>query len=244
MVEQNENENRQDAAQSGPADASPPQPKGEETSRAEGAEPPQPAAPQSAEPQAAEQQPAEPQPAEEAGAKAAELEARLAEAERQTADLKDRLLRALAETENVRRRAEREAEDLRKYAISDFARDLLGVADNLRRALDSVTAEARAGNAELAAFLSGVELTERELLKTLEKYGVKPVEAMGCKLDPNLHQAVTQIEAEAEPGTIVQVFQTGYTIFDRLLRPAMVAVAKARPAEQVEAAGARVDTRA
>lgn len=175
---------------------------------------------------------------------AAEADARLAEAERQAAELKDRLLRALAEVENVRRRAERDAEDTRKYAVSEFARELLGVVDNLQRALAGVAPEARQANPELDAVLAGVELTERELLKALDRQGVRPVEALGRKLDPNLHQAVTQIEhPDAEAGEIVQVFQTGYTIADRLLRPAMVAVAKGRPAAQ-EDAGPRVDTRA
>ena len=185
-----------------------------------------------------------PQAANDAGPEPAEAaeDLRLAEAERQAAEFKDRLLRALAEVENVRRRAEREADDARKYAVSDFARELLGVADNLQRALAGVKPEARESNPELGAVLAGVELTERELLRALEKHGVRPVEALGKKLDPNLHQAVAQIDhPEAAAGEVVQVFQTGYTIADRLLRPAMVAVAKGRPAE---AQGERVDTRA
>ena len=183
-----------------------------------------------------------PQAANDAGPDVPADDPRLAEAERQAAELKDRLLRALAEVENVRRRSEREAEDMRKYAVSDFARELLGVADNLQRALAGVKPETREGNPELAAFLAGVELTERELLKALEKHGVTPIEALGRKLDPNLHQAVAQIDdAEAQAGEIVQVFQTGYMIADRLLRPSMVAVAKGRAAD---GAGERVDTRA
>lgn len=184
----------------------------------------------------------QPQAANDAGPEVAAEDSRLAEAERQAAELKDRLLRALAEIENVRRRAEREAEDMRKYAVSDFARELLGVADNLQRALAGVKPEAREGNPELAAFLAGVELTERELSKALEKHGVTPIEALGRKLDPNLHQAVAQIDdPQAQAGEIVQVFQTGYMIADRLLRPAMVAVAKGRAADS---AGERVDTHA
>lgn len=184
--------------------------------------------------------PGAPTPANDDAVAAAE--ARAAEAERQAAELKERLLRALAEAENVRRRAEREGEDVRKYAVADFARDLLSVADNLRRALDGVPEAVREANAELAAFLAGVELTERELAKALEKHGVRPVEALGRKLDPNLHQAVAQLDhSEAGAGEVVQVFQTGYTIADRLLRPAMVAVAKGRAAE---AQGERLDTRA
>jgi molecular chaperone GrpE len=184
-----------------------------------------------------------PQPANDQGAESAGEDPRLAEAERQVAELKDRLLRALAEVENVRRRAEREAEDARKYAVSDFARELLGVADNLQRALDGVKPESREGNPALAAVLEGVELTERELVKALEKHGVRAVEALGKKLDPNLHQAVAQIDhPDAAVGEVVQVFQSGYTIADRLLRPAMVAVAKGRPAQ--EGSGERLDTRA
>lgn len=166
----------------------------------------------------------------------------------EAADLRDRLLRAVAETENLRRRTDREREDLRKYAIADFARDLLGVADNMRRALDSVAPDARDGNPALASLLEGVELTERELQTTLEKHGVKPVNPVGEKLDPNLHQAMTQIEDEnAAPGTIVQVMQVGYTIHDRLLRAAMVVVAKAKaadPPDDPAAAGNKVDTQA
>lgn len=166
----------------------------------------------------------------------------------EVADLRDRLLRAVAETENLRRRTDRERDDLRKYAIADFARDLLGVADNMRRALDSVAADARDGNPELAGLLEGVELTERELQNTLEKHGVKPVDPIGEKLDPNLHQAMTQIEDDsAPPGTVVQVMQIGYTIHDRLLRAAMVVVAKARAAEPAgdpASAGGKVDTQA
>jgi molecular chaperone GrpE len=187
--------------------------------------------------------PAAPEPANDDALAAAE--ARAAEAERQAGELKERLLRALAEAENVRRRAEREAEDARKYAVGEFARDLLGVADNLRRALDGVPEAAREGNPELAAFLAGVELTERELLKSLEKHGVRPVEALGRKLDPNLHQAVAQLDhPDAGAGEIVQVFQTGYTIADRLLRPAMVAVARGRPQAEAGEDGRLVDTRA
>ncbi len=165
----------------------------------------------------------------------------------EAADLRDRLLRAVAETENLRRRTDRERDDLRRYAIADFARDLLGVADNMRRALDSVAAEARDDNPALASLLEGVELTERELLNTLEKHGVRPVDPVGEKLDPNLHQAMTQIEDDsAAPGTVVQVMQTGYTIHDRLLRAAMVVVAKARSTEPADkaAAGGKVDTQA
>ncbi len=192
---------------------------------------------------------AEPEPEADAADNAGEVAADdVAVLTAEVADLRDRLLRAVAETENLRRRTDRERDDLRKYAIADFARDLLGVADNMRRALDSVAADARDGNPELASLLEGVELTERELQNTLEKHGVKPVNPIGEKLDPNLHQAMTQIEDDsAAPGTVVQVMQTGYTIHDRLLRAAMVVVAKAKaaePADDAAAAGSKVDTQA
>ena len=151
--------------------------------------------------------------------------------EEQIAELKDQLLRAMAETENVRRRAQRELEDARKYAIGDFARELLTLADNLDRAIASA-------GANQGSLLEGVELSRRQFLQALEKFAIRPIEAEGQKLDPHLHQAMLQVETdEVEPGTIVQVMQTGYTIHDRLLRPALVGVAKApeAPAEAAEA---------
>ncbi|MDP6831082.1 MAG: nucleotide exchange factor GrpE [Alphaproteobacteria bacterium] len=151
----------------------------------------------------------------------------------EVADLKDKLLRAMAETENIKRRGERERADLRKYAIADFARDMLAVSDNLQRALSAVSEEARKDNPEVAKLLEGVELTQRELRGHFDKHGIKEVDPLGEKLDPNLHQAVVQIDhPEAAQGTIVQVMQIGYKIQDRLLRAAMVGVAKGVPAEQ------------
>ncbi len=148
----------------------------------------------------------------------------LAEKDAEIAELKDRLLRAVAETENVRRRLEREKLDATAYAVTGFARDLLAVADNLRRALDAAAKdEAAAG-----PLLSGVEITEKELLKAFEKHGISRIESIGQKLDPNRHQAMLEVEQDdAEPGTIVAELQTGYVLKDRLLRPAMVSVAKA-----------------
>jgi len=164
--------------------------------------------------------------------------------EAEIADLKDRLLRTVADQENARRRHEREQADTRRYAVADFARDLLAVHDNLNRALASVTAEQRETNRELASLLEGVDLTARELANVLERHGVRQVDALGRKLDPNLHQAVAQVEsAEAEPGTVVQLFQPGFVIHDRLLRAAMVAVAKA-PAGQPPQGGSRIDVQA
>lgn len=145
----------------------------------------------------------------------------------ENAETKDKLLRAMAELENQRRRFERDLKDSSAYAISKFARDVLGIADNLRRALESAPVEIRTDQIA-ASLLEGVEITERALLQTLERYGVKQIEAMGAKFDPHLHQAMFEIEsADATPGTVVQVMEKGYTIGDRTLRPAMVAVAKA-----------------
>src|SRR5436309_7611057 len=149
----------------------------------------------------------------------------------EAAELKDRLLRALAEMENLRRRTEREVADARAYGISAFARDLLAVADNMRRALDAFGAEPHeAPDAGTKALLEGVELTERELLKTLEKHGVRKLDPEGAKFDPHFHQAMYEVPDESVPaGTIVQVVQPGYTIGERVLRPALVAVAKGGP---------------
>ena len=147
---------------------------------------------------------------------------------REVTDLKDRLLRALAEMENVRRRTEKQVADERVYGIASFARDMLAVADNMRRALDAVGAELRAtADAGVKALIEGVELTERELLKGLEKHGVKKLEPLGAKFDPNLHQAMYEVpDASVPAGTVVQVVQAGYTIGERVLRPALVAIAK------------------
>ena len=167
--------------------------------------------------------------------------------EEEIAQLKDQLLRAMAETENTRRRGQREIEDARKFAISEFARDLLGLTDNLTRALESARDD-NGDNGDAAAqgaLLEGVELTQRQFLQALENYGIQPIEAEGQKLDPNLHQAMLQIDDdEVEPGTIVQVIQIGYTIHDRLLRPALVAVAKATETEVPAETGQHIDTEA
>lgn len=158
------------------------------------------------------------------------------EAERlaaEVADLKDRLLRSLAETENVRRRAEREVKDAGAYAISKFARDMLSVVDNMRSALSTAPAEARAEGSAAYAVLQGVELTERSLIQALERHGVKEIQALGAKFDPNLHQAMVEIpHPSAAPGTVADVMQQGFTIGERVLRPALVAVAKAPPKPQ------------
>ncbi|MFP4003966.1 MAG: nucleotide exchange factor GrpE [Alphaproteobacteria bacterium] len=154
--------------------------------------------------------------------------------EEQLAQMKDRLLRAMAEAENIRRRSERERAEAQKFGIARFARDLLSVADNLRRAIDAVPEEQRGEMDEAARNLvTGVEMVERELLATFERHGVTPLQPeKGAKFDPNLHQAMAEVpDPDAPPGTVVDVYQTGYVIGDRLLRPAMVTVAKAGGAE-------------
>ncbi len=148
--------------------------------------------------------------------------------EGELSEMRDAMLRAVAEAENVRRRAERDKQEFSKFAIANFARDVLEVADNLARALGSVAAEDREPGGPLDALASGVEMTEKGLLAVLERHGVRKLEPMGAKFDPNFHQAMFEVEtAEHPPGTVVQVMQAGYSISDRLLRPAMVGVAKA-----------------
>ena len=158
-----------------------------------------------------------------------EEEAPLSAQEEQAAEiasLKEKLLRAMADTENMRRRSEKEKEDAHNYAITKFARDMLSVSDNLRRALDSIPEEAREDEA-VKNLLTGVEMTESELLSTFGKHKIELVEAEGVKFNPNFHQAMFEIEnPDVEPGTILQVVQSGYMIAGRLLRPALVGVAK------------------
>ena len=150
---------------------------------------------------------------------------------REAAELKDRLLRTLAEMENLRRRTEREVADSRVYAVTSFARDILAVADNMERAMKALDDEIREkADAGVKALLDGVELTERELIKALEKHGVKRLEPQGQKFDPNLHQAMLELpDPSVPPGTVVQVMQPGYTIGERVLRPALVGIAKGGP---------------
>jgi molecular chaperone GrpE len=172
---------------------------------------------------------AAPQPA--GGPEATAAPDPLAALAQEAADLKDRLLRALAEMENLRRRTEREVADARTYAIAGFARDLLAVADNMRRALDAVDPAARAtADTGTKALIDGVELTERELVKVLEKHGVRKLDPQGARFDPYRHQAMFEMPDESVPvGTVVQVVQSGYTLGDRVLRPALVGVAKDGP---------------
>jgi molecular chaperone GrpE len=153
----------------------------------------------------------------------------VAEAQREAAEFKDKLLRTLAEMENLRKRTEREVADARLYGIASFARDVLGVSDNMDRALQALDTELREkADAAVKALLDGVELTERELHKVLEKHGVRKFSPQGEKFDPNVHQAMFEVESgDAPPGHVAQVIQAGYMIGDRVLRPALVAVAKA-----------------
>ncbi len=146
-------------------------------------------------------------------------------------DFKDKLLRALAEMENLRKRTEREVADARVYAVTSFARDVLQVADNMHRALDTIGDELReTADSKVTALLEGIDLTERELMKVLEKHGVKMFSPLGEKFDPNFHQAMYEVpDPTATPGTVAQVIQAGYLIGERVLRPAMVAIVKAPP---------------
>src|ERR1700760_1596346 len=153
---------------------------------------------------------------------------------KEAAEARDKMLRTLAEMENLRKRTAREVSDARTYGITGFARDVLDIADNLQRALDAVPAEAKA-NADpgLKALIEGVELTERSLLNTLEKNGVKKFDPAGKKFDPNSQQAMYEVPDPSVPsGTVVQVVQAGYMIGERVLRPALVGVSKggAKPA--------------
>lgn len=159
------------------------------------------------------------------------------------AELEDQLVRARAETENVRKRGQRDLEDNNKYAITGFARDLVSVLENLQRAMGAISPEMRDGNAEVKNLAMGVEMILKELLTVFSKYGITRVEpTAGDKFDHNVHQAMSQIETtELEPGSIMQVMQAGYTIYDRLLQPAMVGVAKGPEADD---SGEAVNTEA
>lgn len=154
-------------------------------------------------------------------------------AEAQLAEMKDRLLRALADVENTRRRAEREVEDARKYAASGFAKDLLNVSDNLRRALDTVSEEMRAGDEGVKNLVLGIEMVEKELLSAFERQGIEKIDPLGEAFDHNFHQAMYEKSDSGFPaGTVAEVMQPGYVMRERLLRPAMVAVAKGSAQEQ------------
>lgn len=166
---------------------------------------------------------------------------RLAELEAELAKLKNDVLYAKADTENTRRRLEQQAEDRGKYAVANFAKDVLAVADNLRRALDAVPPGTREANEGVNTLTVGVEMTERELLATMERFGIRLIAAQGERFDPNLHQAMMEMEDATQPeGTVVLVMQAGYTLHDRLLRPALVGVSRGGP----KTAGVNLDTNA
>lgn len=152
-------------------------------------------------------------------------------AKAENAELRDKYLRLAAEMDNLRRRTERDVKDAKAYSVAGFARDMLAVSDNLRRALEAIPAEAReAGDAGLKALIEGVEMTERSMLAALERHGVKKLEPTGQKFDPNFHQAMFEVpNADVPNNTVVHVVQAGYTIGERVLRPAMVGVAKGGP---------------
>jgi len=160
--------------------------------------------------------------------------AELAQAKAEAAQLKDQLLRALAESENTRRRSQREREDSARYSSSALGKDIVQVADNLSRALAAVPAEALAQDEALKNLVEGIAATERQFLAALERHNIKRIDPLGQKFDAHLHQAMFEVPGSGQPaGTIVQVLQPGYVLHDRLLRPALVGVAKAEscPAE-------------
>ncbi|MDB5593765.1 MAG: GrpE protein [Hyphomicrobiales bacterium] len=149
----------------------------------------------------------------------------------ENAGLKDKVLRTLAEMENLRRRTEREVSEAKLYGVTSFARDMLTFADNLRRAVESVPAEEReTASAPLKMFVEGIELTERDFLSRLARFGVKKIEPQGQKFDPNMHEALFEVpDASVPAGTVVQVVESGYAIGERCLRPAKVGVARGGP---------------
>jgi molecular chaperone GrpE len=149
----------------------------------------------------------------------------------ENSQLKDRVLRTLAEMENLRRRTEREVSDAKTYGVTSFARDMLTVVDNLARALEHFPPEARANaDPSIRSLIEGVELTARDLEAVLSRHGVKKLDPKGQKFDPNFHQAIFEAPDETVPaGTVSQVVQSGWTIGDRVLRPAMVGVSKGGP---------------
>lgn len=182
-------------------------------------------------------------------ARTGELTAQVQALEGQIKDLTDRLLRAHAEMDNLRKRGAKEKDDMAKYAIQKFATDVVNVADNFERAIQSVPSGAAAEDPAFQSLLDGVSLTEREFLNVLERHGVRRISPQGQPFNPHQHQAVMEAQdPSVAPGTIVQVFQNGYVIEDRVLRPAMVVVAKggakpARPetAERQQASAGRQD---
>ncbi len=185
--------------------------------------------------------PAEPQDGAP-GSEEAKIAALVAALQAEVTDLKDRLLRTHAEMDNIRKRGEREKADTLKYAVSKFAQDVLSVGDNVQRAIAAVPPEAAEQDAALKSFLEGVTMTERELINVLERHGIKRMDPLGEPFNPHQQQAVMEAQnADVPHGTVTQVLQAGYMIEDRVLRPAMVIVAKGGPkaAAAEQAPGAR-----
>jgi molecular chaperone GrpE len=187
-----------------------------------------------------------PEEQNEASAAPESPEEALAAARAEAAQMKDQLLRAMAETENTRRRAARDRDDAQKYGITNFAREVLSVADNLRRALEAIPAETLQADEALKTLYDGVAATERQLEAALGKQQIQRIWPEGERFDSNFHQAMFEVPNSGQPaGTVVQVLQAGYKIHDRLLRPALVGVAKGGPAAANDATpGANVDTTA
>jgi len=157
----------------------------------------------------------------------ADLEAKISELEVKLEEANDKMMRALAEAENTRRRGERERQDMAKFSVAGFAKDLLSVSDNLRRALDAVTEEQLSANEELKAIHEGVASTERELLRVFENKGIKKIVPMDEKFDPNFHEVMFEAPVPGKPsGFVFQIIEPGYMIHERLLRPARVGVTK------------------
>lgn len=181
-------------------------------------------------------EPANPEPATPEPAAATEtVEDEIARLRAEAEKSRDQMLRALADAENTRRRADKAQKDTAKFAIADFARDLLAAADNLRRALDAVPEDGVSGEAVLKTLTEGVAATEQQMLQCFEKFGVTRIEALNQRFDPNLHQAMFEVPDSGQAaGMVVQVVQEGYRIHDRLLRPSLVGVAKAGPAQKVD----------
>ncbi|MCB1511827.1 MAG: nucleotide exchange factor GrpE [Hyphomicrobiaceae bacterium] len=176
---------------------------------------------------AAGAQPAANEAAAESKAATNDIEAQIAALTAERDEFKDRYLRAYAEADNIRKRADREKSDMAKYAIANFAREMLTVGDNLRRAMSALSTSEDEPSPAVEALVQGVELTEQDLRKILERNGIRPIAAEGELFDPNFHQAVMEREDKSvAAGTVLQVFQEGFRIEDRVLRPAMVVVAR------------------
>jgi molecular chaperone GrpE len=186
-------------------------------------------------------QPAAPQ-APSASQELAAAKTRIAELEKKLLETKDQALRALAEADNTRKRAERAKEDTAKFAVSSFARDMLSIADNLRRALAAMTPEMREKNPELVNMHTGISAVERELIRVFENNGVKRIDPINEKFDANHHEVMFEVPTPHQPpGTVVQVIDPGYLIHERLLRPARVGVAKSPDEDSAPQQGGNLD---